>query len=39
MQYRIEFLDNENRIVRVMHAEARSNAIALLLVIEKKLAA
>ena len=35
MQYRIEFLDNENRIVRVMHAEARSNAIALLLVIEK----
>ena len=35
MQYRIEFLDEANSIVRVMHAEAGSRGMALLLVVEK----
>ena len=34
MQYQIEFLDDANSIVRVMHAEARSRGTALLLVVE-----
>ncbi len=35
MQYRIEFFDDANTVVRVMHAEARSPANAFLLVVEK----
>ena len=35
MQYRIEFLDAANLVVRVMHAQGRSPANAFLLVVEK----
>jgi hypothetical protein len=35
MQYQIEFLDDANTIVRMMHREARSPAIAFLHVVDK----
>ena len=35
MQYRIEFLNEANSIVREVHAEAGSRSIAFLLVAEK----
>ena len=35
MRYRIEFLDNANAVVRVMHAQAGSPATAFLRIIEK----
>ena len=35
MQYQIEFLDDANTIVRMMHAEATSPAIAFHVVVEK----
>jgi hypothetical protein len=34
MQYRIEFLDAANSVVRLMHAESGSRANALLFVVE-----
>ncbi len=33
--YRIEFLDEANKVVHVRHAEARSRANAFLLVVDK----
>jgi hypothetical protein len=35
MQYQIEFLDNANTVVRMVHANAGSPAIAFRLVVEK----